>query len=277
MLQLIKNAGEPWRDNQNLVEEIKNLSSNCPACKKYKKVPPRPVVGLPMATEFQETVAMDLKFYDSKILIHLVDYCTRLSASSFIPNKNSDTILTFIFKIWVSIYGAPEKFLTDNGGEFVNTKFIEMAESLGITAKTTAAETPWSNGLIERHNLVLADMVNKVLDDTQCHPDLRVSCCINAKNSLHSVHGFSPYQLAIGKNPKLPFVLNEKVPALTRQPTSKIVSNNLDAIHKARESFISSENSEKIRRTLSRNIRSSGDVKYVTGDSVYYKCIDSKE
>ena len=277
MLQLIKNAGEPWRDNQNLVEEIKNVSSNCPTCKEYKKVPPRPVVGLPMATEFQETVAMDLKFYDSKILIHLVDYCTRLSASSFIPNKNSDTILTFIFKIWVSIYGAPEKFLTDNGGEFVNEKFIEMAESLGITAKTTAAETPWSNGLIERYNLVLADMVNKVLDDTQCHPDLRVSCCINAKNSLHSVHGFSPYQLAIGRNPKLPFVLNEKVPALTRQPTSKIVSNNLDAIHKARESFISSENSEKIRRTLSRNIRSSGDVKYVTGDSVYYKCIDSKE
>ena len=56
LLQLIKNGkmNEPWRGNQNLVEEIKNVSSNCPTCKKYKKVPPRPVVGLPMATEFQE-------------------------------------------------------------------------------------------------------------------------------------------------------------------------------------------------------------------------------
>ena len=143
--------------------------------------------------------------------------------------------------------------------------------------KTTAAEAPWSNELIERHNLVLADMLNKDLDDTQYHPDLAVSCCINAKNSLHNVHGFSPYQLAISKNTKLPFVLNEKVPALTRQPISKIVMNNLDVIHKAREAFISRENSEKIRRALSHNIKSSGDVKYVTGDSVYYKRIDSKE
>ena len=79
LLQLIKNAGEPWCGNQNLVQEIKNVSNNCPTCKKYKKVPPRPVVGLPMATEFLETVAMDLKFYDSKILLHLVDHCMRLS------------------------------------------------------------------------------------------------------------------------------------------------------------------------------------------------------
>ena len=120
-------------------------------------------------------------------------------------------------------------------------------------------------------------MLNKVLDGTQCHPDSAVSWCINAKNSLPSVHGFSPYQLAIGKNPKLASVLNEEVPALARQPISKIVSNNLDAIHKAREDFILSENSEKIRQAISHNIRSSGDVNYVTGDSVYYKRIDSKE
>ena len=56
---------------------------------------------------------------------------------------------------------------------------------------------------------------------------------------------FPPYQQAISKNPKLPSVLNEKAPALTRQPISKIVSNNLDAIHKTREVFISSENSER--------------------------------
>ena len=91
------------------------------------------------------------------------------------------------------------------------------------------------------------------------------------------MHGFSPYQLAIGKNPKLASVLNEKAPALTRQPISKIVSNNLDAIQKSREDFILSENSEKIRQAISHNIRSSGDVNYVTGESVYYKRIDSKE
>ena len=78
---------------------------------------------LPMATEFQETVAMDLKFYNGKIL-NLFDHSTWLSASWFMPNKNPDTVLTYIFEIWISVYGAPEKFLTDNGGEFANSKFI---------------------------------------------------------------------------------------------------------------------------------------------------------
>ena len=97
-------------------------------------------------------------------------------------------------------------------------------------------------------------MLDKVLEDTQCHTDLAVSWCINAKNYLHSIHGFFPFQLAIGKYPKLPSTLNKKAPALTRQPASKIVSSNLDARHKAREAFIASENSKKIRRALSHNI-----------------------
>ena len=176
-----------------------------------------------------------------------------------------------MFKILISVYGAPEKFSTDNGGEFANSKFIEMAESLGITVKTAAGESPLSKGLIERHNLVVAEMLDQVLEDTQCHPDLAVSWCINAKISLHSIHGFSFYQLAIAKSPKLPSTLNKKVPVLARQPASRIVSNNLDVIYRARETFIASENSEKIRRALSHNVRTSGDVKYITGDCVYYR------
>ena len=108
-----------------------------------------------------------------------------------------------------------KNFLTNNGGEFANAKFIEMAESLGITVKTTVAEAPQSNRLTERHNLVPVAMLNNVLDDTQCHSNLAASWCINAKNSLHSVHGFSPYQLAIGKNPKLPCLKRKSASSYT--------------------------------------------------------------
>ena len=36
----------------------------------------------------------------------------------------------------------------------------------------------------------------------------------------------------------------------------------------AREGFIAGKNSEKIRRALAHNIRTSGDIKYITGDHV---------
>ena len=101
-----------------------------------------------MATPFQECIAMNLKFYKGKILLHLIDQATRLSVSSFVKSKEPEVILKAVFKSWIQIYGAPEKFLTDNGGEFANSKFIDMAESMNNTVKVTAAESPFSNGLV---------------------------------------------------------------------------------------------------------------------------------
>ena len=107
-----------------------------------------------MASRFQEYVAMDLKFYKGKILLHLIDHATRLSKSTVNPSKNPDVILQAILKNWLSVYGAAVKFLSDNGGEFANESFLELCESLKITVKTTGAEAPWSDGLVKRHNLV---------------------------------------------------------------------------------------------------------------------------
>ena len=106
---------------------------------------------------------------------------------------------------------------------------------------------------------------------------MSLSWCVNAKNSLANVHGFSPYQLAIGTNPQLPTILTNKPPALSGEPSTTLIKENLNALHKAREAFIQSEHSERIRRALSHNIRTSGDIKYVTGDQVYYKRKDSEE
>ena len=98
-----------------------------------------------MATSFQECIAMDLKFYKGRILLHLIDHATRLSVSSFLKSKEPEVILKTIFKSWIQIYSATETFLTDNDKEFANSKFIDMAESMNITVKVTAAESPFSN------------------------------------------------------------------------------------------------------------------------------------
>ena len=41
-------------------------------------------------------------------------------------------------------------------------------------------------------------------------------------------------------------------------------------LHKAHEAFIQSESSEKLRRALNHNIRTSGDIKYLSCDSVFF-------
>ena len=44
-------------------------------------------------------------------------------------------------------------------------------------------------------------MLNKVLEENYCSLDIALAWCLNAENTLQNVHGFSPFQLAIGQNP----------------------------------------------------------------------------
>ena len=97
------------------------------------------------------------------------------------------------------------------------------------------------------------------------------------KNTLQNVHGYSPYQLVFGKKPSLPAFLSDRPPALDETSSTTILRDNLNALHRAREAFIESESSEKLRRALNHNIRSSGDIKYITGDRVYYKRLANRK
>ena len=93
LLRFLKSCGKPWCSDTELHKWIEQVVSECQTCLTYKRAPPRPVVGLPMATKFLQSVAMDLKFYQKKIILHLIDHATRLSVAQYIPNKLPSTIV----------------------------------------------------------------------------------------------------------------------------------------------------------------------------------------
>ena len=267
LIKLINSAGQEWRNNENLKAEILKVTNECNNCQVFKKPSLRPVVGLPMASRFFECVARDLKFYRKHILLHMIDYTTHLSASTVITSKKPD-LISKIFQVWISVYGLPEKFLSDNGGEFANDHFTNMCEAMNINLKLTSTESTWNNSFVKRHNLILGDMLDRILEESTNNIDIAVVWAINAKNSLTC---FSPYQLPIFQNPILPFAATSKPPPLTHTPTSKILEENLCYLHKSRQAFIKSENSEWIKRALSRNIQTYSNTHFLTEDSVYFK------
>ena len=275
LLKLVERAG--LGGDQDLREAIEKISSQCKICLEYRKPTPPPAVGLPHALEFNETVAMDLKFFKGHIILHLIDHLTRFSAAVICKSKEPRVIIDAIFKCWISVFGPPKKFLTDNGGEFANSYFLEMAESFGIRVVTTAAESPWSNGLVERHNATLAEMLYKTLEDKNISIETALAWAIQAKNSLANVHGFSPAQLAIGYNPQVPTVLTSQLPALEDRSTTDVISENLNAMRLAREAFIRAESSERIKRALKRNVRAGAHNKFFSGDLLFYKRNDSRK
>ena len=275
-LKLINLVKTQPGNQENVIKEIKKVSKKCKICQEFKRVPPRPVVSLPLATKFGECVAMDLKQFGKVHLLHMIDVATRFSAGAVITNKQPETIIKQIFCHWISIFGTPEKFLSDNGGEFNNPALRELCEKCNLIVLTTAAESPWSNGLVECHNRVLGEMISKTMADSKCSLEMAVMWCLAAHNSLRNMHGFSPFQLVFSRNPTIPVLLDAKPPALSSESSSDILRKNLNALHKAREAFISSENSERLKRALKHNIRTSGGTRYYTNDKVYYKRMDSK-
>ena len=170
---------------------------------------------MPLARELSEPVSLDLKEIESSLVLHIINHATRYSAACVIPSKKRDVVIAAVLRIWVATFGAPRQMLSDNGGEFSNDDFRKMGEKLNITIKSTAAESPWSNGINERHNAILADMVMKIKDDT--------NCSYIYKECPENVYGYSPNQLVFGKNPHFPSVLCDKLPPLDQISSSKIL------------------------------------------------------
>lgn len=268
LICLINNS--EYGNDGELKEEIKKTSNDCKICARYKVVPPRPVVDLPLSASFNQTVCMDIKFIRGKPILHIIDSLTRFSASSVLPSKDANAVIENIFKTWISIFGSPGMFLSDNSGDFANGDLKEIGEAFNVHVATTAAELPLANNICVRYNAVLGVMVEKILEDVDCSIAVAVAWANSAKNNLSSIHGFSPAQLVFGFNPMLPCVTTDRPPALSETAYSDIIEKNLKDMRVARAAHIKSESSERLRRELSNNIRS-GDVKCVNGDLVNYK------
>ena len=96
--------------------------------------------------------------------------------------KLSDKYQICQIYIYIYIEKPPLPLPTPNGGQFTNSLFLEMCKVMYITVRVTATESPFSNRLVERHNMIIENMLNKILIDQQLDLDNALSWCLNAKN-----------------------------------------------------------------------------------------------
>ena len=68
LIDLVKSAG--ISDNEFL-DLLKNFYESCEICIGYKKPKSRPVVGLSLAHDINNMVAMDLKSFRNRYILHL--------------------------------------------------------------------------------------------------------------------------------------------------------------------------------------------------------------
>ena len=234
LLKLINNAGIK---DSNLEKEVSNVSNKCITCIKYRKPFNRPVVCMPLASEFNEMIGIDLKIWGNQYFLVIVDIATRFCAARVIEDKLPSTIVRGLFLSWVATFGPPKKLISDNGGEFSNSAMRDFSEAFSIKVIHTAAESPWSNGIVERLNGVLGKLVLKIIDDVNCDTDIALAWAVAARNAYYNNSGYSPNQLVFGFNPAMPTVYNSKPPGLKKMTSSEIMAKLMDEKRVAMESF----------------------------------------
>ena len=268
-VDLLKDANS-WKEEYEPVLDI--IYHECNRCKEFARTPSRPVVGFSMASSFNEKVAMDLKQWGSKRwILHLIDMFSRYTISVFVTRKTGTTIIEAIINHWIGYFGVMGGIFSDNGGEFRNDEMREVASILDYELCTTAADSPYQNGLCERNHAIVDLMLSKLVTD---YPKISENVLLRwanmAKNSLQMWNGFSSNQLVLGINPRLPSIMNGKIPGLNESTISEALAKHLTALHATRRAFVESESEEKLKRALRSRVRASETV-YKRGDKVLYK------
>ena len=270
-IQVLKSA-DKWLDKFSPM--IDNIINKCEGCVMRRKTPDRPAVALPLAADFNQVVTMDLKIWNqakNEYILYLIDAFTRYQVATVINRKTPDQVINAIFEKWIQYFGLPDKVLSDNGGEFSNAEMQEVANRTNLKLFTTGAHSPWQNGLCEKNHAHTDNILQSVLKD---YPQLSLKSALTwactAKNSLTTIHGYSPFQLVFGRNIRLPNILNDPPPTYEIKTRSKALRDNLTAIHATREAHIKAESCEKLKRALKSKVRTFDHI-YQHGDYVYFK------
>jgi transposase InsO family protein len=140
-----------------------------------------------------------------KYLLNAIDMSSRFLYSVALKNKTDVEVLNGFKKIYnISKIKAVR---SDNGSEFINDKFTDYLKKNGIKQILGEASKPQSNGMIERVNGVIKELIQKALEINEKFDwERNLNKLIdNINNSQHSITGYTPndIQKAFKNNDKI--------------------------------------------------------------------------
>ncbi|GFT85674.1 retrovirus-related Pol polyprotein from transposon 297 [Trichonephila clavipes] len=198
---------------------------HCRECQRRKSVPQRPpgrLVPIPPATAPFHRIGIDLlgrfpkSAHGNKWIIVCTDYSTRYAITKALPTAEVDEIAKFLLEEIVLRHGAPRVIITDRGAVFRSRLVSSLVDLCNIDHRFTTAYHPQTNGLTERFNKTLADMLSMYVDVEQKNWDEILPFVTFAYNTAkQETTGFTPFYLLHGREAEttldtmLPFCPND--------------------------------------------------------------------
>ncbi|KAM7301434.1 putative histone demethylase [Ixodes scapularis] len=156
-----------------LPKTVHLYTRSCHECQRGKKLPTKPSGLLhpisPPSTPFQQ-IAMDLlgpfppSTLGNRWIIVATDYLTRYVETKVLPSGTAVEVAKFFIESIFLRHGTPEILITDRGSSFMAQLTQEILRLSGTGHRRTSGYHLQTNGLTERLNKTIADMISMYVD-----------------------------------------------------------------------------------------------------------------
>ncbi|KZV17034.1 hypothetical protein F511_34284 [Dorcoceras hygrometricum] len=205
-------------DNLNVLPAFKrNPQEKCEICVETKlaKAPFHSVTRSTKPLELIHTDVCDLKLVQSRggkrYFITFIDDCTRYCYIYLLRSKDEaiEAFTKYKNEVENQLTSKIKMIRSDRGGEYV-APFEEFCSNSGIIHQTTAPYSPQSNGVAERKNRTLKEMMNALLTNSGLPQNLWVEAILTANHILnkipHKGKDETPYELWKGRKPSYKYL-----------------------------------------------------------------------
>ena len=159
----------------HLAADVAATVRNCASCAKNRVKLRRRTTLLKLfpATRPLESVSIDIlgplpKSKRGKLfLLVITDQFTKLTTVVPLRNINAYYVAFAFCEAWIFKYGPPRSVLSDNGKQFTSRFVQSVCQLLGLSNAYTSAYHPQTNGLVERYNRTILNMLRCYVEEHQ--------------------------------------------------------------------------------------------------------------
>ncbi|UYV84067.1 hypothetical protein LAZ67_X001053 [Cordylochernes scorpioides] len=197
-----------------LYRSVKKYVSHCQECQRRKnspQLPPGHLVPIPPPSRPFQKIGIDLlgRFPLSRNkkrwIIVCTDYLSKYAITKSLATGDAQGVANFLLEEVILIHGAPREIVTDRGRNFQSKLIQELANCCGIIKRSATAYHPQTNGLTERLNRTMADMLSMYVDLDQKNWDEILPFVTFAYNTAkQEATGFTPFFLVHGREAETP-------------------------------------------------------------------------
>ena len=159
-------------------------------------------------------------------ILIITDHFTRYVQAVPTRNMTAKTTAEALLKNFIFHYGYPTRLHSDQGANFTGKIIQEICKITGIMKSRTTPYHPMGNGMSERFNRTLFDILGTLNPDQKTKWKEYVAPLVSAYNcTRHESTGQTPYFLMFGRHPRIPIDLTLNISGTEFKGLNNYVEN----------------------------------------------------